>query len=161
MAVPQTLAVGTEAPDFSLPASTGGELHLSDFRGKQPVVLYFYPKDDTPGCTQEACSFRDLSSDFARAGVAILGVSPQDLASHAKFADKHRLNFPLLFDADGQVATQYGAYGEKSRYGRTYVGNYRVTYLLDQAGKIAAVWPEVTVEGHADEVLAAAAKLES
>ena len=155
MAKSQPLLVGSEAPDFRLPASTGGEISLADYRGKQAVVLYFYPKDMTPGCTAEACSFRDLNKDFAAAGAAILGVSPDLLQSHAKFTEKEHLNFPLLYDEGGKIATQYGAYGEKTSMGRTHTGNFRVTYLIDQAGKIARVWPEVTVTGHADEVLEA------
>jgi peroxiredoxin Q/BCP len=156
---PETLPVGASAPDFTLPAHPAGEISLADFRGKQPVVLYFYPKDMTPGCTQEACSFRDLNRDFAEAGAALLGVSPDDLKSHAKFAEAHHLMFPLLYDEGGKVAMKYGAYGEKTLAGRHYTGNFRVTYLIDKAGKIAAVWPEVTVEGHADEVLAEVRKL--
>ncbi len=159
MPKPQPLAVGADAPDFRLPASTGGEIGLDDFLGKQVVVLYFYPKDMTPGCTAEACSFRDLQKEFAAAGAAILGVSPDSLKSHDKFVEKEHLNFPLLYDEGGQVATRYGAYGEKSRYGRTYSGNYRVTCLIDKAGKIARVWPDVKVTGHADEVLAAIREL--
>ncbi len=155
MPKPVPLSAGSPAPDFRLPASTGGEISLSDFRGKQAVVLYFYPKDMTPGCTAEACSFRDLQKEFAAAGAAILGVSPDPLKSHAKFTEKEHLNFPLLYDEGGKVATQYGAYGEKARYGRTYQGNYRVTFLIDRQGKIAQVWPDVSVSGHADEVLEA------
>ena len=152
---PETLKIGESAPEFTLPAHTGGEISLSDYRGKQPVVLYFYPKDMTPGCTKEACSFRDLNREFGAAGAAILGVSPDSLKSHQKFAESQHLTFPLLSDEGGKVAAKYGAYGEKSLAGRTYRGNYRVTYLIDKAGRIAAVWPKVTVEGHADEVLAA------
>jgi peroxiredoxin Q/BCP len=164
MAKSQPLTVGSAAPDFRLPASTGGEISLADFRGKQVVVLYFYPKDMTPGCTAEACSFRDLRKEFAAAGAAILGVSPDPLDSHAKFTEKEHLNFPLLYDEGGKVATQYGAYGEKSYMGKTHLGNFRVTYLIDQAGKIAQVWPEVSVSGpkgdtHADEVLEAVKQL--
>jgi len=159
MPAPAPLPVGKKAPVFSLPASTGGKIALKDFLGEKFVVLYFYPKDMTPGCTQEACSFRDLQREFAEAGAVILGVSPDDLGSHEKFAAKHRLNFPLLYDAGGKVAAKYGAYGEKTRYGRTYTGNYRVTYLIDKEGKIARVWPKVNVEGHADEVLQAISEL--
>ncbi len=160
MPKPEPLAVGSSAPDFRLPASTGDEISLADYRGKQAVVLYFYPKDMTSGCTAEACSFRDLKKEFAAAGALILGVSPDPLQSHAKFTEKEHLNFPLLQDEGGKVATQYGAYGEKTRYGRTYSGNYRVTYLIDKDAKVARVWPDVKVSGskaddHADEVLAA------
>jgi thioredoxin-dependent peroxiredoxin len=152
---PETLKIGDSAPEFTLPAHTGGEISLSDYRGKQPVVLYFYPKDMTPGCTKEACSFRDLNRDFAESGAVILGVSPDSLKSHERFAEKQHLKFPLLSDEGGKVATKYGAYGEKSLAGHKYTGNFRVTYLIGKDGKIAAVWPQVTVEGHADEVLAA------
>lgn len=152
---PKPLQVGDLAPDFTLPAHPGGEISLHDFRGQQPVILYFYPKDATPGCTKEACSFRDLNREFAAAGAVILGVSPDSLKSHARFAEKQHLTFPLLSDEGGKVATAYGAYGEKSLAGRKYLGNYRVTYLIDKSGRIAAVWPRVTVEGHADEVLEA------
>ena len=159
MAKSQPLAVGAAAPDFRLPASTGGEIGLADYRGRQVVVLYFYPKDMTPGCTAEACSFRDLKKEIAAAGAVILGVSPDPLESHAKFTEKEHLNFPLLYDEGGRIATQYGAYGEKTHMGRTYTGNFRVTYLLDKAGKIARVWPEVAVSGHADEILGAIKEL--
>jgi len=152
---PATLKVGDAAPEFTLPANTGGEISLQDYHGDKAVILYFYPKDMTPGCTQEACSFRDLNRYFAEAGAAILGVSPDDLKSHAKFAEAHHLLFPLLSAEGGKVAQLYGAYGEKSYAGKKYTGNFRVTYLIDRQGKIAAVWPEVKVEGHADEVLAA------
>ena len=116
-------------------------------------MLYFYPKDMTPGCTAEACSFRDLRKELTAAGAVVLGVSPDPLESHAKFVEKEHLNFPLLFDQGGKVATQYGAYGEKTYLGKKYTGNFRVTYLIDKQGQIAQVWPEVKVEGHADEVL--------
>ena len=152
---PATLKVGDAAPEFTLPAHTGGEISLKDYRGQQPVVLYFYPKDMTPGCTAEACSFRDLNREFATRGAVLLGVSPQDLKSHEKFAEAHHLTFPLLVDEGGKVALSYGAYGEKSFAGKKYTGNFRVTYLIDKEGKIAAVWPDVKVEGHAEEVLAA------
>ncbi|NLO74537.1 MAG: thioredoxin-dependent thiol peroxidase [candidate division WS1 bacterium] len=155
----QVLNVGDLAPDFTLPAHSGGEISLHDFRGEKPVVIYFYPRDNTPGCTKEACSFRDLSREFAEAGAVIFGVSPDSLLSHQKFAERQHLTFPLLSDEGGKVATQYGAYGEKSLAGRKYQGNFRITYLIDDAGKIAAVWPQVTVEGHADEVLAAVREL--
>ncbi|HEY3397439.1 MAG TPA: thioredoxin-dependent thiol peroxidase [Armatimonadota bacterium] len=153
MRKPETLAIGAEAPDFRLPASTGGEIGLSDFRGKQTVVLYFYPKDMTPGCTIEACSFRDLEQDFADAGAAILGVSPDDLTSHEKFTKKHGLNFPLLYDEGGKVATSYGAFGEKTFMGKKYLGNLRVTYVIGKDGRVTGVWPKVDPEGHAQEVL--------
>lgn len=148
--------VGQPAPEFSLPASTGGEISLADFRGKQHVVLYFYPKDLTPGCTKEACSFRDLRTDFAGAGAAILGVSADSLGSHEKFTEKHHLNFPLLSDAGGQVAQAYGVWKQKAA-GR--MGVERTTFLIDRQGIIRRVWPKVKVEEHAEQVLAAVREL--
>ncbi|MEN6546727.1 MAG: thioredoxin-dependent thiol peroxidase [Armatimonadia bacterium] len=150
-----TLKEGDKAPAFRLPASTGSEISLADFAGKKAVVLYFYPKDMTPGCTQEACSFRDLASEFEEAGAAILGVSADDLASHGKFADKHELNFPLLSDLEGKVAQQYGVWKEKNMYGKKKMGVVRTTFLIDQKGVIRKVWPKVKVDQHADAVLEA------
>jgi len=133
------LAEGQKAPAFTLPASTGGKTSLRDFAGKQHVVLYFYPRDMTPGCTQEACSFRDLRSECERAGAAIRGVSTDDLGSHSKFAEAHDLSFPLLSDADAKVATKYGVWKEKRQYGRTYMGIERTTFVMDKAGVIRRV----------------------
>jgi peroxiredoxin Q/BCP len=145
---------GKRAPQFTLPASTGGKTALKDFRGKSNVVLYFYPKDMTSGCTKEACSFRDLKGEFADAGAVILGVSPDDLDSHGKFTAKHNLNFPLLSDAGAKVATKYGVWKEKSMYGRKFMGIERTTFVIDKAGKIRKVYPKVKVDKHADAVLA-------
>jgi len=150
-----TVKVGKPAPAFSLPASTGGEISLAGFSGKQHVVLYFYPKDMTPGCTQEACSFRDLQEDFAEAGAAILGVSADDLDSHDKFTEKHHLNFPLLSDAGGKVAQEYGVWQEKNIGGNKHMGMVRTTFLIDRQGVIRQIWPKVKVDEHAEEVLAA------
>lgn len=150
-----TLKEGDRAPEFKLPAVTGGEISLSGFAGKQAVVLYFYPKDNTPGCTQEACSFRDLASEFEKAGAAILGVSADDLVSHGKFADKHELNFPLLSDLEGKVAQQYGVWKEKKKTPEVKYGIERTTFLIDKAGIIRRIWPKVNVDQHADEVLEA------
>jgi len=147
------LAEGRQAPAFTLPASTGGEVSLQDFAGKQHVVLYFYPRDMTPGCTQEACSFRDLRAEFEQAGAAILGVSTDDLASHARFTEAHALSFPLLSDTDAAVATQYGVWKEKRQYGRTYMGIERTTFVIDKAGIIRRIYPKVKVDQHADAVL--------
>ena len=147
------LAEGDKAPQFTLPASTGGEISLKDFVGKQAVVLYFYPKDMTPGCTTEACAFRDLQGDFAQAGAVILGVSADSLESHAKFADKHELSFPLLSDLDAVVCQQYGVWKEKSNYGKTYLGIERTTFVVDQQGVIRKIYHKVKVDQHADEVL--------
>ena len=148
------LEVGDPAPQFSLPASTGDTISLKDLEGKK-VVLYFYPKDDTPGCTKEACSFRDANPELQTAGVVVLGVSADNLQSHEKFVNKYNLSFPLLADDDKAVATAYGAWGEKKRFGRTYVGLNRMTFLIDEGGKLQKIWPAVKAGGHAQEVLAA------
>ena len=145
---------GDPAPDFALPSDDGRTIALKDLRGKK-VVLYFYPNDDTPGCTKEACSFRDNLSRVTSKGAIVLGVSRDTLSSHGKFRDKYHLNFPLLADVDGRVTEAYGVWKEKSNYGRTYWGIERTTFLLDEKGRIARVWPKVKVEGHTDEVLAA------
>lgn len=152
------LEVGSPAPDFTLEDQSGSSHTLSDQRGKW-VVVYFYPKDDTPGCTKEACSFRDALPRFQDVGAAVYGVSADDRGSHEKFARKYELNFPLLVDPEKRVLNAYGAYGEKSMYGKKYMGVLRVTYLVDPDGKIARVWPKVKPEGHADEVRAAIAEL--
>lgn len=148
------LKVGDPAPDFVLPDGEGNEVRLSDLHGRK-VVLYFYPKDMTPGCTQEACDFRDRHGGLRAAGAVLLGVSPDDARSHQKFTAKHGLPFSLLVDADSGVATAYGVWKEKSMYGRTYLGVERTTFLIDEEGKIARIWPRVKVAGHGDEVLAA------
>ena len=146
--------VGEKAPDFTLPADDGRPVSLNGFRGKK-VVLYFYPKDDTPGCTKEACSFRDNLARVTTKGAVVLGVSRDDAKSHVKFKDKYDLNFPLLSDVDGKVTTVYGVWKKKNMYGREYFGIERTTFLIDEGGKIARIWPKVKVEGHTDEVLAA------
>jgi thioredoxin-dependent peroxiredoxin len=143
--------VGAKAPSFSLPDQSGKTHKLSDYQGKF-VVLYFYPKDDTPGCTKEACAFRDDERALTKSGAVVLGVSPDDTKSHEKFATKFSLNFPLLADPDHAVAEKYGAWGEKSMYGRTYEGIVRSTFLIDPKGKVARVWPKVKVDGHSEEV---------
>ena len=153
-----TLEVGKKAPAFSLPDQDGKPVTLSSFKGK-PVVLYFYPKDDTPGCTQEACDFRDAYAALKKAGAVVLGVSPDDSKSHGKFAGKHRLPFTLLADTEHSVAEAYGAWAEKSMYGRKYMGIVRSTFLIDANGKVARVWPKVKVGGHVDEVQEALAAL--
>jgi thioredoxin-dependent peroxiredoxin len=147
------LTVGSQAPEFTLPASTGGEISLADYAGQKAVVLYFYPKDMTPGCTQEACSFRDLSDDFAEEGAVILGVSADTLDSHGEFAEKHHLTFPLLSDVDAAVCQAYGVWKEKEHEGKKYLGIERTTFVIDKAGVIRKVYPKVKVDEHAEEVL--------
>jgi peroxiredoxin Q/BCP len=148
-------AEGEPAPDFTLPSQIGDTpIRLSDFRGKQAVVLYFYPKDDTPGCTTESCTFRDMSADYEAAGAAILGVSLDDVESHKNFADKYKLPFPLLADTDARVYTAYGVYKEKNLYGKKSMGIERTTFVIDKNGNIAKVFPRVKVDQHGDEVLA-------
>lgn len=145
---------GTTAPAFKTTDADGETRSLKDFRG-QKVVLYFYPKDDTPGCTKEACSFRDAFSKFKKRGIAILGVSPDSEKSHQKFATKYKLPFTLLADTDHSIADAYGVYGEKKFMGRTYMGIHRTTFLIDEKGKIKKIFDKVKPEDHADEVLEA------
>jgi peroxiredoxin Q/BCP len=150
---------GKKAPAFTLKDQNEKTHKLSDYAG-QPVILYFYPKDDTPGCTTESCDFRDNLPKFKAAGKAVvLGASILDEKSKAKFAAKHNLSFPLLADAEHEVAEKYGVWQEKSRYGRKYMGIARTTYLIDKDGKIARRWDNVKVDGHVDEVLAAVREL--
>ena len=146
---------GRKAPAFALKDQSGSAHRLSDYAGR-PLVVYFYPKDDTPGCTQESCDFEARLPRFAHGKAAVLGVSILDEKSKAKFAKKHGLTFPLLADADHAVAEKYGVWQEKSRYGRTYMGIVRTTYLIDADGTVARRWDNVKVNGHADEVLEAA-----
>ena len=148
MATPE---VGKKAPVFTLEDQDKKSVKLSDFKGKA-VVLYFYPKDDTPGCTQEACDFRDEYSALKKAGAVVLGVSPDDAKSHGKFAGKFKLPFPLLADTDHSVALAYGAWAEKSMYGRKYMGIVRSTFLISKDGVLARAWPKVKVKGHVEEV---------
>jgi len=152
------LAPGDTAPDFTLAADDGKKLKLSSFKGR-PVVLYFYPKDDTPGCTVEACGFRDSHQELGKLGAVVLGVSPDDAASHGKFRDKFKLNFPLLADPDHAVAEKYGAWREKNMYGKKSLGIARSTYLVDAAGMIAKVWKAVKAEGHNLQVIEALQEL--
>ena len=146
------------APDFTLPAVgneqvvRNGQVHLQDLQG-HPVVLYFYPKDDTPGCTKEACSFRDANHEMQKRGVVVLGVSTDSIASHQKFAEKYGLSYPLLSDSDTTVSQLYGVYGEKSMYGKKYMGVNRETFLIDKDGIVRKVWPKVKPDDHAQEVL--------
>ena len=146
------LHVGDKAPEFSLPSSEGGDVSLAGLKGKK-VVLYFYPADDTPGCTKEACGFRDAHGDITDAGAVVLGVSADDLDSHGRFISKFDLNFPLLADEDKTVANAYGSWGEKDVRGKTVIGMIRKTFLIDETGNLQRIWHQVTPEGHADEVL--------
>jgi len=145
---------GTTAPAFKTTDANGEPVNLKDLRG-QKVVLYFYPKDDTPGCTKEACSFRDGFSKFKKLGIVVLGVSPDSEASHKKFATKYNLPFTLLADTDRAISEAYGVYGEKKFMGRTYMGVRRTTFLIDEKGKIKKIFSKVKPEEHATEVLAA------
>jgi len=149
---------GQKAPDFVLPSSAGGEVSLKSLRGKR-VVLYFYPKDDTPGCTREACAFRDAQARIKKTGAVVLGVSPDSVASHEKFGAKFKLNFPLLADTDKSVAKKYGAFGEKVMYGRKVLGMIRSTFVIDEKGIVRKVFPRVRVDGHDEKVLEALAAL--
>lgn len=146
------IAAGEIAPDFKLSSDTGENVTLSALRGG-PVVLYFYPKDNTPGCTAQACGIRDAWAEFAATGATVLGVSPDSVSSHVKFKTGHDLPFTLLADTDHQVADAYGVWAEKSRYGRTYMGVVRATFVIDADGKVARVLPKVQPATHADEVL--------
>jgi peroxiredoxin Q/BCP len=149
------LVAGDLAPDFELPTDGGGRARLSDLKGK-PVVIYFYPKDDTSGCTAEAIAFNGLRAKFAAAETAIIGVSPDSAASHDKFKNKHDLKIALAADPERSAIEAYGVWKEKSTYGRKYFGVERSTFLIDHHGRIARVWRKVKVPGHAEEVLAAA-----
>ncbi len=147
---------GEPAPDFTATTDAGEQVSLSDFRGK-PVVLYFYPKDDTPGCTTQACGIRDAYGEFERAGAVVLGVSPDSEKKHVKFKEKYDLPFTLLADPQHEVAGRYGTWGEKRYKGKTYWGVQRATFLIAPDGTVAKVWPEVKPDTHADDVLAALA----
>jgi peroxiredoxin Q/BCP len=145
---------GTTAPAFTATNTNGDTIRLKDLRGKK-VVLYFYPKDDTPGCTKEACSFRDAFSEFKKQGIEVIGVSTDSEASHKKFTAKYKLPFTLLADTDHAIADAYGVYGEKKFMGRTYMGVKRMTFLIDEKGKVKKVFEKVKPEEHAGEVLEA------
>ncbi len=144
--------VGESAPDFTLPSNEGNDVHLADLRG-QRVVLYFYPKDDTPGCTVEACGFRDAWSRMREDGIVVLGISRDNVKSHQKFADKYALPFTLLSDEDGRVNEAYGVWVKKSMYGKEYMGTARTTFYIRPDGVIGHVWDQVKPEGHAEKVL--------
>ena len=152
------LSVGTKAPDFTLPRDGGGEISLHDLRGRN-VVLYFYPRADTPGCTKEAINFNALRKAFADVNTELVGVSADPVKAQDKFRDKYSLAFPLASDETHRMLEAYGVWGEKSMYGKTFMGVERVTYLIDRQGTVAKVWPKVKVEGHAEEVLESAKAL--
>ncbi len=152
------IEAGQKAPDFTLPADDGSKIKLSALRGS-PVVLYFYPRDDTPGCTREACAFRDQHAALKKSGAKVLGVSTDDVASHVKFRDKYELNFPLLADTEHKVAEKYGAWREKNMYGKKSMGVQRSTFLIDADGKVRKVWKRVSVDGHDAAVLEELKKL--
>ncbi len=145
------LSIDMIAPNFTLPVDGGAEITLSDFKGKN-VVLYFYPKDDTPGCTTESCAFRDALPDFEKLDAVIIGLSKCSVKKHDKFKEKHSLNFPLASDENGSVCEAYGTWVEKSMYGRKYMGIDRSTFLINKEGKIAHIWRKVKVTGHVDDV---------
>ena len=147
-----TAEVGKKAPDFTLPADGGGTVKLSDLRG-QKVVLYFYPKDDTPGCTKEACGFRDALPDFSKIDAVVVGLSKDSVAKHDKFKTKHELTVTLASDEEKKVCEAYGVWVEKSMYGRKYMGIERSTFIIDENGTIIKSWPKVKVPGHVDDVL--------
>ncbi len=149
-----SVSEGAAAPSFTLESSAGNKISLKDLKGKK-VVLYFYPKDDTPGCTKEACSFRDGIGELKKLGAVVLGVSPDDVESHEKFIKKYNLPFDLLADTDHAVAEKYGVWKEKSMYGRKYMGIERTTFIIDADGKIAKIFPKVKVDAHSEEVAAA------
>ncbi|MAX04338.1 MAG: thioredoxin-dependent thiol peroxidase [Dehalococcoidia bacterium] len=147
-----TLKKGDIAPDFSLPASNGETISLKDYIGKK-VVIYFYPKDDTPGCTIEACNFRDDHSEITDAGAVVLGVSKDDIKSHNKFINKYDLPFLLLSDESTEMISAYGAWVKKKMYGKEYYGVFRKTYLIDEEGKIQRIWPKVDVKTHSRDII--------
>jgi len=148
------LSVGDQAPDFELESDDSGTIKLADLRGKK-VILYFYPKDMTPGCTTQACDFRDNQSAFEDAGYTVLGVSPDPVKRHAKFREKHDLNFPLLADTDNSVADAYGVWREKKNFGKTYMGIVRSTFFIDEEGKLTDIQDNVRAKGHVERLIEA------
>jgi thioredoxin-dependent peroxiredoxin len=149
-----TPKIGSKAPDFRLSSGDGKEMTLADFKGKK-IVLYFYPKDNTSGCTREACAFNDSLKVLEKKGVAVIGVSADSVASHKKFAEKYSLAFPLLSDEKKEMIKKYGVWKEKSMYGKKYMGIVRTTFILDEKGVITRIFPKVKVEGHVEEVIGA------
>lgn len=154
------IEAGATAPKFTLKATDGSKVSLAALKGT-PVVLYFYPKDDTPGCTKEACAFRDRKADLEALGAKVFGISPDDVDSHQAFSEKFDLNFPLLADTNHAIAEKYGAWREKNRYGKKFMGIQRSTFIIDAQGKIAKVWKAVKVDGHDDKVLESLQKVVS
>lgn len=148
------LEEGQKAPAFRLPTDAGGTLSLKDLKGR-PAVVYFYPRDDTPGCTREACAFRDRQTELTKLGVQVVGISTDDVKSHGKFRDKYSLNFPLLADTDHQAAEAFGAWAEKNMYGKKSWGVVRSTFLIDAAGTVRKIWRKVSVDGHDAAVIEA------
>ena len=146
-----TLNIGDKAPDFTLPTDSNGEITLSDLKGKN-VILYFYPRDNTPGCTKESCEFRNELPEFEKLNAAIIGISKDSVKKHDKFKNKYTLNFPLASDEDGNVCESYGTWIEKSLYGKKYMGIERTTFLIDPNGNIAKIWRKVKVTGHVEDV---------
>ena len=153
MATSMLPVIGKPAPDFTLPASTGETISLRQFKGKKTVILYFYPKDETPGCTREACSFRDLFAEFEKQNAVILGVSADSLESHQHFREKNNLPFPLLADEDATLSKMYGVYKQKNLYGKKSMGIERTTFVIDRTGRIAQIYPKVKVDGHVQDLL--------
>ena len=153
------IGLGASSPSFLLPATKVGQISLAKLKGK-PFVLYFYPKDDTSGCTAEACGFRDAVPAFSKLGITVIGVSKDSIESHEKFSKKYNLSFPLISDKDADLCEKFGVWKQKSMYGRTYMGIERSTFLVDAKGKMRAIWRKVSVPGHVDEVKAAIAGLE-
>lgn len=148
-----TLSVGDKAPEFKLPSGTSSSVSLKEFRGKK-VILYFYPKDDTPGCTKEACAFRDNIKTIQRRGAVVVGVSADSVESHKRFAEKYDLPFTLVSDEARDIIKKYGVWKQKSMYGKTYMGIERTTFVIDESGTISHIFPKVSVEGHTDAILA-------
>ena len=153
MAISLLPVIGKPAPDFTLPSTTGENISLRQFKGKKTVILYFYPKDETPGCTREACDFRDHAEELERHNVVILGVSTDDLETHQRFREKHKLPFPLLADTDAAISKMYGVYKQRNLYGKKYMGIERTTFVIDRTGRIAQIYPKVKVDGHVDSIL--------
>jgi thioredoxin-dependent peroxiredoxin len=145
--------IGKPAPDFALPSTTGENISLRQFKGKKTVVLFFYPKDETPGCTREACDFRDHTPEFEKLNVVVLGISNDNMESHNHFKEKHQLPFPLLTDEDASVSKMFGVYKQKNLYGKKYMGIERTTFVIDRTGRIAQIYPKVKVDGHIKDVL--------